>query len=241
MPYQQITLTQLQTALADRYESVPFWTGPEATRAINEALRIWNAATGFWAKAFTTITVPDDPYVAVTGSLVRAARVSYNGVPLEKASLDDFNYGIPNWRGVTTASGGTVPTRPVYWAPVSLTLLAIYPADHAGFGALVIDGVRATPILVNAGDYIDLGQEEHDTLLGYALHVLAFKLGGQTLVRTYPGWLAFLRAAAARNAQFAESAFYKAAMGGDGLQRRRVPQPMGTSPLEQVIAQEGPS
>lgn len=219
MAYQQITLADLQVALADRYESVPYWTPEDARLALNEALKVWNAATGFWHAPFLKAVVPNDPYVAVTGSLIQGTRVTYNGIPLEKASLADFNYSIHNWRGTTTASPGA-PDRPVYWAPVSLSLLVIYPADTAFGNNLLIDGVRATPLLVNALDFVDLGQEEHDVLLGYALHVLAFKVGGSLLTHSYGGWQAFLRAAGQRNKQFAASAFYRQVMGLD--QQRRV-------------------
>ncbi len=222
MPYQQVTLQQIQVALADRFEGVPFWSTADSTRAINEGLRVWNAATGFWTAPYQTITVPTDPYVALPGTLTQATRLTYNGVPLEKASLADFNYAIPNWRGTTTASAGA-PARPVYWAPVSLSLLVIYPADFTGFGSLLTDGVRATPVLVTPGDYVDLGQEEHDVLLGYALHVLAFKRGGSLLPATYPGWQAFLQAAAQRNRQLKASAFYRTVLGMNQLRQQLPP------------------
>lgn len=218
MPYQQVSLVDLLQALSDRYEGVPFWTSTDAIAAINEGLRIWNAATGFWRAPFLTTTVPSDPYVAVTGTLVQACRVLWNGVPLEKASIADFDYAIPNWRGATTADPDH-PIAPVYFAPISLSLLAIYPAD-AAISSLIIDGVRATPVLTALPQYLDLGAEELNVLLGYALHVLAFTVGGEVLVRTYPGWQAFLKAAAARNHQFAASAYYRRLLGLD--QQRRI-------------------
>lgn len=237
MAYQQITLAQLQQALADRYEQVPFWTAEDARLALNEGLKIWNVATGYWKRPFLTVPVPDDPYVAVTGALVQATRVTWNGVPLEQASIADFDYGVTNWRGTTTATVGA-PARPVYWAPVSLSLLVIYPAD-AGFGnALLIDGVRATPLLTLPADYVDLGQEEHDVLLGYALHVLSFKQPAGAISQTYGGWQAFLRAAGQRNRQFAASAFYRQVMGLNQL-RRLTPPEVPTEGLVDVVLQRG--
>lgn len=237
MAYQQVTLAQLQQALADRYESVPFWTAEDARLALNEGLKLWNVATGFWKQPVTKGVVPNDPYVAVTGSLVQATRVRYNGQPLEKASLADFNYGLHNWRGTTTATTGA-PSRPVYWAPVSLSLLAIYPAD-AGFGnSLLIDGVRATPLLVLPADYVDLGQEEHDVLLGYALHVLSFKQPAGAVAKTYGGWQGLLRAAAQRNRQFAASAFYRQVMGLNQL-RAQFPPERPVQGLVDVVLERG--
>ena len=224
MAYQQVTLATLQQRLADRYEAVPYWTPEEARRALNEALRLWSVATGFWRTSVLIPTVPNRHYVALPGSLVQGARVTWNGLPLEPCTLTDLSWSIRNWRRTTTATPGA-PLRPIYWARASLTLLAIYPADAyasvAGTHALQVDGIRSTPILINPGDFIDLGQEIFNVLLGYAEHVLAFKVGGQPLLATYPGWLALLKAAATENRQFAKSAFYRKVMGLDVLHPRR--------------------
>lgn len=218
--YTQVTLSQMQTLLANRVEQVPWWTPEEARRAINEGLHLWSAATGFWRTVVSIPTVPSDPYVALPGTLVQGTRVTWNGLPLEPVTLQDLSWSIRNWRGTTTATPGA-PPRPIYWAKASLTLLVIYPADAAisiaGTNTLQVNGVRETPILVNPGDYVDLGQEQFDLLLAYAQHVLAFKVGGQTLVATYPGWLGFLKAAAEENRQFAKSSFYRSMLGLDPL------------------------
>src|SRR5665213_2856095 len=183
MAYTAVTLAQLQAQLSARTENLPFWSAGEATAALNEGLRIWNAATGRWVTKFYRPTVPNDPFVALDSTIAQSVRVLWNGIPLEKCSEADLDYGIPNWRNATTRTAGH-PSRPVYWAPFSLTLIALYPAD-AAVNALEIAGVHQTPLLVNPSDFIDLGQEEHDVLLGYALHVLAFKKGGQFLVNSY--------------------------------------------------------
>jgi len=241
MAYQQVTLATLQARLADRYEAVPYWTAEEARRALNEGLRIYSAATGFWRTIVSVPTVPNDPMVALPGTLVQGSRVTWNGLPMEPATLSDFAWGIRNWSKITTATPGA-PPRPIYWARASLTLLAIYPADAfgsvGGTHALQVNGVRQTPILVNPGDFVDLGQEQFDVLLAYAQHVLAFKLGGQALVDTYPGWLAFLRAAARENRQFAKSAFYRRVMGIDQLRRMRGTERAVQSAVDQAVEQD---
>lgn len=243
MAYQQVQLGTLKARLADRYEGVPFWTGEEARRALNEGLKIWSAATGFWRTILLTNTVPNDPFVAVPGTLVQGTQIAWNEIPLEPASLFDFAYALKNWRYTTTATAGA-PARPVYWARVSLSLFVIYPADaYASVGgtrSLSINGIRNTPILVNDGDYVDLGQEQLGVLLGYAQHVLAFKVGGQTLVDSYPGWRAFLGAAGAMNKQFAASIFYRRLLGLDQLRRETPSSVMDVqSPVDQVIAAAG--
>jgi hypothetical protein len=224
MAYQQISLAQLQQALSQRVDGVPYWTPEEARRAINEGLRILSAATGMWRTSISVPTIPGNHYVPLPGSLVQGTRVTWNGLPLEPVTLTDLSWSIRNWRGTTTSTPGA-PPRPIYWARASLTLLMIYPADSfasvAGTHSIQVNGVRNTPILINPTDFIDLGQEQFDTLLGYAQHVLAFKLGGQALVSTYPGWLALLKTAAEENRQFAKSGWYRKVMGLDTLHKVR--------------------
>ena len=167
--------------------------------------------------------------------------MTWNGLPLEPISLADLDYALGSWRNTTTATTGA-PSRPVYWAKISLSLFAIYPADAyasvAGTHALLVQGIRQTPILVNDVDYVDLGQEQFDLLLGYAQHVLAFKVGGQHLVASYPAWLAFLRAMTAENRQFAASAFYRKLQGLDQQRRLLPPEAPTTSAVDAVIASE---
>ncbi len=241
MAYQQVTLATLKTRLAERYEGVPYWSAEEARRALNEGLRIYSAATGFWRIALTLPTVPNDPFVAVPGTLVAGTEVRWNGLPLEPCSLFDLDYLFPNWRAATTAQGGVIPTRPVYWARIALNLLAIYPADAfasvGGTDSLLVNGVRQTPVLVSDPDFVDLGQEQHDLLLGYAQHVLAFKVGGQALTSTYPAWLAFLQAMAASNRRFAQSAWYRQVLGLDQERRFRPTSATVHGAIDQAVQQ----
>ena len=99
--------------------------------------------------------------------------------PLIPCSMFDLDNGRPTWRLETIASGGDVPTYHTYWAPISLQQIAIWPAlNTGGTGELVADGVANTPVLVEDADTVDLGDETQDILVDYALHCIAFKLGG---------------------------------------------------------------
>lgn len=238
MPYQTITLTQLLARLAERYESQPFWTSDQARRAINEGLRIWSLVTGTWQTAFASTTVPNDPYQVVSGTMVKGTRVTINGQRLYLSSIYAFDHSIRNWEGTTTATAGA-PSRPMYWAPVGLTEIAIYPADATVLGLpLVVDGVRQSPILVNGGDFLDLGDEEINTLLGYALHVLAFYKGAEALAKTRPLYVAFIHAAAKRNAVFAASNLYRKMVGVDWTRYDR-PMEITTTQTEPALAAIG--
>lgn len=235
--YQAVTLSQLQTQLAQRTESSPWWSAEEARLALNEGLRVWNAITGCWTDKFYPTPIPNDPWVPLPGAMTQATRVLWDKVPLEKGSLADFDYGIPNWRNAVSGATGH-PARPSYWAPVALNLLVLYPAmSTAQFpGSLEVAGVHQTPLLVNAGDFVDLGQEQHDVLLGYALHALSLKVGGQRLVDSYAGWIAFLTAGAAENRQFAASKFYRRLLGLDAQRWVRRQERPVQNPVDQVLA-----
>ncbi len=99
------------------------------------------------------------------------------------------------------------------WAPVSLTLIYIWPADGVGHNALTADGVSATPQLVNNADFVDLAEADVSVLLGCALHLVSFKKGSLWFQATLPYFVAFLRAAAEENALISTSQAYRRFMG----------------------------
>lgn len=225
MAYQSTTLADLQLALAQRYEDQPFWTVDQARRAINEGLRVYNWITGMYRQATVVPLIPDDSHVAVGGTLVKGTRVQVAGNTLTLTSINALDRMIPNWQGVNTASGGGVPSLPAFWCPVGLTEIQIYPKIDPSLLGLTatISGVRNTPILTNPGDFLNMGDEEISTLLGYALHVLAFSKGITALQKTMPLRVAFFKACALRNATFEASSLYRKIIGYD---RTRAAQPM---------------
>jgi hypothetical protein len=177
MAYQQVTFGALRTDLKASMDSSSFWTNEEYRLAINEALRLYNLSTGLWHERVVTTTVADQVYYTVDSNLLHNTRVEFNEYTLTVENVDDMDASRPTWEGQTTATGGSVPTRPKVWIPVGIRTFALWPADHAGNNGLVIDGVADTPIFTEAvaSDYINLGQEDHDAILTYAQHVLQFK------------------------------------------------------------------
>lgn len=231
MAYTTTTLAQLKVDMTRRWDAAIFWTDEEARLAINEALRDWNLLVGRWHRRLTRSTGAGTVEYALGATLLYGTRVKLLGAaPLTPTSLLELDLGRPTWRSETTASGGAVPTTPTLWAPVSIQRIAIWPAT-AGVGVnnLLIDGVAATPVLVEDGDTVDLGEELHDVLLDYALHVAAFKEGGARWEATSPYFTAFLQAAAEENALLkASKAFRRFA----GLDRRRDLQPTRVGPTQ---------
>ena len=216
MAFADYTLTELQTRLDDRIELSNFYTTPELTLAINEAIRLWNLYTGTWRRRIThALTVESDPYFALPQTMTFAMRMEADGVPLTKSSLLDLDYGRPGWQGETVADGGSVPLTVNTWAPVSLTLMVYWPKVVATGTTLTIDGVSAAPVLSAGGEFIDLNPARVNVLLDYAKHYLNIKRGSTELGKTMGAHKAFLTAAADENAIFAESSFFKWAMARD--------------------------
>lgn len=232
MPYTTYTLTELQTQLADETDLTPFWSSEEARLALNEGLQVYNLLTGFWKRRVVTPTVAGVPWVTIPGTITYALRVEFNEYPLVLDSVAAMDFGRPTWEHETTASGGDVPTRPIHWMPNGLTEIGIWPADAAGSNAIVLDGVAATPQLVAATDTLDLGEEDLRALLGYALHSMAYKLGGARFAATEGLYQQFILAAADRNSRLKASAFFLQQMGRDQQTtlvpvRQPVPPPPG--------------
>lgn len=227
--YQSYTLAQLQTQLAERADNSPFWTAQEATDAINEALLTWNSFTGFWKETVSITTTALNWDYALPASIVFGMRMEYQGKPLNQSSFGDMDYGHPGWQGQTTADGGNVPTEPKNWLPLSVDMIAIWPADAVGGHTLTVDGVSAPPQLSAAGDFIDIGDEELGAILGYALHVMALKEGGARFEATMPYFVEFLVQAAEENDQLKQSSEFRSIMGLDLNRQTRITRGMPTA------------
>jgi hypothetical protein len=226
MAYVAVTLAQLQTALAARYEGGPFWSADQARRAINEGLRVYNLITGIFRDESDPITlIPDDEHLYIRDAgILKATRVQLVGAsrPMTMTSVSALDRTVSNWSQRNTSSGGDTPTTPQFWAPLGLTEIVVYPkespADYLSSPLEVtVSGTIPAPILVSAGDFLNLGQEEISTLLGYALHVLSFGKGIAAMQKTRPQLHAFYKACALRSATFAASSLYRQMIGYDRL------------------------
>lgn len=200
MAYQAISLSELQDRLRQKRDGILQWTYPEATLALNEALRFWNLLTGRWRRTVLLDSGVNQIEYDLPASMIYGMRVTATGVPLVITSSTELDLTRPDWRSETVSTGGDVPDVPVLWVPCSLQRIAIWPAlDSVITSALLIDGVSATPILVEDNDKVDIGSELLDLILNYCLHLLAFKLGGPTWVQTRPFYKQLLKAAAEEN------------------------------------------
>ena len=220
MPHTTVTLADLKVGMTQRWDGTPFWIEEEARLAINEALRLWNLLVGRWHARATLDVVGGQVAYALPTSLTFGARVKVVGArPLTVTSTFELDHGRSQWRRETTATGGDVPTTPVHWAPEGLLTIDLWPAPAASQSqGLIIDGVAATPVLQQDGDFVDLGEELHDPLLDFALHIAAFKEGGPRWVATREFFVTFLKLAAEENKLLKASRKYRTFA---GLDRRR--------------------
>ncbi len=215
MAYTATTWSDLRQDLQASYDGSPFWDNQEALDAVNEALLLFNLLTGTWRRTVTLPTIANQYEYVLPATVLYRTRLTFNSLPLSASSREEFNLGRPRWRTETTLSGGDVPTRPMLFAPISLQLIYIWPADAVGGGTLSVDGISNTPVLIEDGDTVDLGNEQMSTLLDFALHILTFKKAGSAFAATQPAFKAFLVAAAEKNSLIKTSTVYRRVMGLD--------------------------
>jgi hypothetical protein len=218
MAYASTTLTVLLARLSDRYDGVAFWTSPEATDAINEALWQFNLYTGYWRGSVNVVTNAADRFLSVGATLTAATRVTRSGKVLTRKSIVELYRSRRNWRTQSTTSGSPVPATIREWAPVGLATIAIWPADAAGGTTITIEAVKITPILSAGGDFVDIGDEEIDTILDEALFILGFKLPSEAEAFK-PRHQAFMQACLAKNDQLRASSYFRRVLGLPQQQR----------------------
>ncbi len=213
MPYTQTTRAQLRTEIRNRLGPTAFWRDDELNRLINEALHVWGLLTGFWRVRDTIPTTADTVFYSVPSTILSLLRIEYNGQAVSKSSLFDLDYGRINWEAERLSDGESVPVKVEGWAPVGLTLFAIWPGDDVGSNNLTFDGMKKTPLPTADGDFIDLGDEELDFIEVYVQHVATFKESGAEFEASQTSFQQFLKGAASRNAILNASAKFRKWMG----------------------------
>lgn len=238
MPFTTFTLATLRTRLAERVESVAFFTEDDARDAINRSLRVWNLLTGTWRTRAVVAAVANQTIYSLPAMLSAPVRVSWLESPLGYSSWTDLTLARSGWLGETTASGGEVPTSPAVWAPHGLLGVALWPTPAAAGVSFVVDGVAATPVLTEAYETLDLDDGVIAPILDLALAFLAFRLGGVLLPQCRLRLRAGLQAALLQNDRLRASSAFLASLGVDpdrALRPRRLPRGP-TDPREAAYA-----
>jgi len=227
MAYSQVTRAQFRSLvrnqLGDGTLASAFWRDDELNKVIQESLRFFNLLTGYWKTRVALPTTAGTVWYSLPGTITSGMRMSFNGFPLRPEGLYNMDFGRNGWESETTTSGGDVPTRPRYWVIGGLNKIGIWPADAAGGGGLVIDGLAVTPILSSDASFLDVGQEDMNCLLDLCQHIAAFKEGGLEFKNSLESFKGFLAEAGKRNAILKRCATYRKWLGLDlGRQKRNL-------------------
>lgn len=259
MAYARTTFEQLKDQLSERVGgATAFWNDFEKEEAINEALAVWQLLVGeFSTLAFLpmvdeylTVYDPASGLVNMVDTVdttveapmplsikriqqIRATEVETGGettliidtVKLIQASLPDLDKGIDPAFRTSTATTSTVR----YWAPQGINKVIANPLANT---TLQVDYYRGNRLLTNNTDYVQLGDEELDRVLGYAVWYLNVKSGTQeAFATTKPLKDMFFLAAKLRNSKLRGSQLYKDFLGADygenQPQREALPQSGG--------------
>lgn len=95
---------------------------------------------------------------------------------IQLSTIEQLDYGRPDWQSRSAK-------LPIVFAPAGLNLVAIADPPTVDVQARLTVR-RNTPVPAAVGEYIQLGKEWLDLVLGYAAHVAMFKVGGQELAAT---------------------------------------------------------
>ncbi len=209
-PYAQFTLAQLQDLF---YQQVggnrAFWRTDEVTRLLQEALRVFNCLTGFWRdRVDMGLTVAGQTWYSTPAALTYVLRVELNEQPMGSSSLYDLDYGQPAWESEQCG----VNELPQVFAPAGFNKFALWPSSNAGTESLIVEGVTPAPVLSNVG-FVNLGEDELETILDYAEHAAQFKEGGQEFEASQLALKEFLKECGSRNAVLMKSSPFRKWMG----------------------------
>lgn len=201
--YQRFNLGMLRARLTERAgNNSVFWVDTEKNDAINEAIMIWQCLTGEFTKTFST-PASGSAYQDVPKQIGSVVRVSFNGSPVALISLWELDFGFSGWPGTS----GT----PLYWAPLGLNGIAIYPVPTTG--SLMYEGYSEVPRLGGDADFLQTSDNTLNALLSYAQHYLSFKEGGQEFMNSQSLFQAFVLAATTRNKRLAATNAFRAFFG----------------------------
>ena len=237
MSYAKTTFTQLKDRLAQRVGGQGnFWAEAEREIALNEALNVWqllvgefqatgvllssgisqevaelyNPATGTVNIVYETGTTTANVVplsVRRLGTIVHTTTGSLYSYPkLQQLSMPDLDYGYSGWRTGTAAT-------PDYWAPYGINKVVFYPRPNTN---IKVDYYKGSRLLNSNSDYIQLGDEEINRILDYAVWHLSVKSGTEEAFgTTNPLKDMFMAAAELRNQKLRTLQLYKDFLGSD--------------------------
>lgn len=133
-----------------------------------------------------------------------------NGVFLPNGSIFEMDAYLSSWQSTFE--------RPQFAGMAGRNLMALGNRPD-GVYSVTLDLARNMVVPSAAGDYLQVGREDLDTILDYAQHIAAFKEGGQDFTETMQLLQNFLKAAGEKNARLRQAAFYNDALRQAGLKQ----------------------
>lgn len=136
-----------------------------------------------------------------------------NDVPVSTDAVWDWDTWEVGWQN---SSG-----QPDAAAMAGLNLLALKDVPDAGPYGITCDVVRKAPIPAADGDFLQLGEQELNAVLGYAQHEAAFKQGGAEFQATIPLYENFARLATVYNERLRAAVTYAEVLGDRAIQQEK--------------------
>lgn len=136
-------------------------------------------------------------------------RTMINGATVQTCALFDFDAQVPDWQDsvLDATTNAATPNTPAMAGP---NLLALYPvpdltlAVPAGDHSVTMDVVRNAIIPTGDNDLVQVERQFLVTVLDYAQHLAAFKMGGAEFNSSFAQYQNVFRAAAEQNSRLME-------------------------------------
>lgn len=126
-------------------------------------------------------------------------------VPLDIESAQSIDNYRPGWQGEEAGQPDTLVIAGV-------NLIGFAPTPDEGPYSATLSVVRNAPLPTTDPNKIQLGQDDYDSILDYAQHLGALKLGGAEFAATMPLLQKFLNRAALSNSKLANLGEYQRIM-----------------------------
>jgi hypothetical protein len=213
MAYARTTVGTVRELLKERLGGqATFYTETEQTQALNEALAVWQLLTGEYTTEYAqqiaagSNVVQLDTASATPVGIIRiraASGTATTGNALEPMSIFEMDHEFYQRAAYTSGT-------PEYWAPMGYDAFVVHPpaSTTQTVGVMYLTG--DSRLNTDPAGYIDLGDEEIQSLIEYAHWYLTFKEGlTEAFENSSPLRALFLLAARQRNQKLRNSAPYR--------------------------------
>lgn len=132
-----------------------------------------------------------DEGVALARISASILNASINDQPVEISPLQPLDAYKASWMNST-------PSVPYQILSAGWNLFMPFPIPDGVYG-MTCDVIRNMPIPSGPSDFVQIGREFLDTILDYAFHLAAFKMGGMEFLTSKPNYDSLVQVAAQNN------------------------------------------